>query len=222
MKNSHYMLFFIVLLVSFSFILCSTDGNTLFMALAQLEPSSTIEKVSEKGYYLVQFKSGLGSTTPEIPIDIVFLNATSPTGFVENDPVYSGPTTKEGGDTELAEDKQMSVPVNYNIAPVQSYDLTIYDDQGKILWQKVDNNLFGISGKNFLTLGDYQGNITIALDNITLLPEVEEKILERQPSSSGETTDKTLKDSVKFNLFVDSDRVIKADPSKTEFTIRPG
>jgi hypothetical protein len=223
MKNSRHALFFIVLLINFSFILSSIDGNTLFMTLAQLEPASTIEKVSEKGYYLVQFKSGLGPTTPEIPIDIVFLNATSPTGFVEKDPVYSGPTTKEGGDTELAEDKQMSVPINYNIAPVQSYDLTIYDDQGNTLWQKVDNNLVGISGKDFVTLGNYQGNITIAVDNITLLPEVEEKILERQPSSSGErTTDKTLKDSVKFNVFVDSDRVIKADPSKTEFTIRPG
>lgn len=204
MKRQGYVLFSIVLLITSSFILSGIYGNILFIALAQLEPASTIEKVSEKGYYLVQFKSGLGPTTPEIPIDIVFLNATYPTGFVENDPVYSAPTAKEGGDTELAEDRQMSVPVNYNIVPVQSYDLTIYDDQGNTLWQKVNNNLYGVSGKNFVTLGDYQGNITIAVDNIK------------------GTTDNTLKDSVEFDVFVGSDRVIKADPSKTEFTIRPG
>jgi hypothetical protein len=203
MKRQGYMRFSIVLVITFSFIMSSINGNILFMALAQLEPASTIEKVSEKGYYLVQFKSGLGPTTPEIPIDIVFLNATSPTGFVENDTVYSAPTAKAGGDTELAEDKQMSVPINYNIAPVQSYDLTIYNDQGNVLWQKVNNNLYGVSGKNFVTLGDYQGNIIIVVDNIK------------------GTTDNTLKDSVEFNVFVDSDRVIKADPSKTEFTIRP-
>lgn len=140
---------------------------------------------------------------------------------MENDPVYSGPTAKEGGDTALAEDEQMSVPVNYNIAPVQSYDLTIYDDQENILWQKDNNNLYGISGKNIVILGDYQGAITIAVENITMLTSVEKTILERQSSSGEATTDKTLKDSVKFNVFVDGDKVIKADPNKTEFTIRP-
>jgi hypothetical protein len=65
--------------------------------------------------------------------------------------------------------------------------------------------LYGISGKNFVTLGDYVGDITISIDNI------------RMPSSGEET----LKDSVKFNVFVDSDHVLKADPSKIDFTIHP-
>jgi hypothetical protein len=37
-----------------------------------------------------------------------------------------------------------------------------------------------------------------------------------------EITEKILKDSVEFNVFVDSNSVLKADPSKTGFTIRPG
>ena len=218
MQNIIYMLLSIILLISFSFLLSSSYGDTLLVAFAQLEPVSTIEKLSEKGYYLVQFKSGIGTTMPEIPIDIVFLNATSPTGPVANDPVYSAPTAKEGGDTALAEDQQLSVPVNYNIAPVQSYDLTIYDDQGNTLWHKSDNTLYGISGKNFVTLGGYKGNITIAINNI--IPSVEKTILERQPSGQS-TTDTTLKDSVKFYAFVGSNNMIKVDPSKNEFTIRP-
>ena len=82
--------------------------------------------------------------------------------------------------------------------------------------------MYGISGKNFVNLDGYQGNITIAIDNITLLPAVEERIIERQQSfSSNEPTDKTVKDSVKFNLFVDRDNILKADASKNQFTIHP-
>ena len=40
-------------------------------------------------------------------------------------------------------------------------------------------------------------------------------------SSSYEETDRTVKDSVKFNLFVDRDNILKADPSKNQFTIHP-
>jgi hypothetical protein len=181
----------------------NTYDQYLTLVMAQLEPISIIQKFSEKGYYLVQFKSGLGPITPEIPIDIVFLNATYPTTGREGT-VFSSPEAIEGGDTELAQ-SNLSIPFEYNIAPVQSYDLTIYDDQGNTLWQKVNNNLVGISGKNFVTLGNYIGNITISLDNI------------RMPSSD----EKTLKDSVKFNVFVDSNNVLKADPSKIESTIHP-
>lgn len=71
-KKLGYILFSIVFLINFSFILSSIYGNTLFVALAQFEPISTIEKVSDKGYYLVQFKIGSGTIAPEIPVDIVF------------------------------------------------------------------------------------------------------------------------------------------------------
>lgn len=49
--------------------------------------------------------------------------------------------------------------------------------------------------------------MTISINNITMLSSVEKTILERQSSfsSSEETiTDKTLKDSVKFDVFLDS------------------
>lgn len=219
MKKIRYIFLSVILLINFSFLLSSSYEDTLLVALAQLEPVSIIEKVSEKGYYLVQFKSGIGPVTPEIPIDVVFLNATFPT-MGREPTVYSSPNTaNKGGDTELAQ-SNLAVPVDYNIAPVQSYDLTIYNDQGNTLWHKADNPLYGISGKNFLTLGGYQGNITIAIDNISMIPSVEKTILERQ-SSEQITNDKTLKDSVKFNVFVGSDNIIKADPGKNQFTIHP-
>ncbi|HEX6294822.1 MAG TPA: hypothetical protein VFZ46_06665 [Nitrososphaeraceae archaeon] len=214
------MLLSIVFVASFYLISNTIHERYSSWVMAQLEPITTIEKVSENGHYLVQFKSGMGPTTPEIPIDIVFLNATFPTTGREGT-VFSSPETIEGGDTELAEDPELSIPVDYNLAPVQRYDLTIYDDQGNTLWHKANNDLYGISGKNFITLGDYVGNITIFINNISMSPSVEKTILERQSSSGEATIDKTLKDSVKFNVFVDSDKVIKADPSKTEFTIRP-
>jgi hypothetical protein len=40
-------------------------------------------------------------------------------------------------------------------------------------------------------------------------------------SSSYEETDRTVKDSVKFNVFVDKDNILKADLSKNQFTIYP-
>ncbi len=211
------LLLSIVFLINFYFVSNIINSNSSTLVMAQLEPISTIQKFSEKGHYIVQFKSGMGPPTPEIPIDIVFLNASFPTTGREAT-VFSSPETRQGGDTELAQ-SNLSIPVDYNIAPVQNYDLTIYDDQGNTVWHKANNNLYGISGKNFVTLGEYQGNITIAIDNIRMLPSVEKTILERQ--SSEDTADTTLKDSVKFNVFVDNDNIIKADPSKTEFTIHP-
>lgn len=204
---------YVLLLLSIGFIInfyliSSNYNNTLVMA--QMEPVTTLQKVSENGYYLVQFKSGIGPPTPSIPIDIVFLNATSP-----EDPVSSSDEMNE----ELAE-SDLPHPVNYDLAPVKSYDITIYDDQGNILFHKANNDLYGISGKNFVTLEGYKGNITISINNIVMLPSVEKTILERQ-SSEQITNDKTLKDSVKFNVFVDSDNIIKADPSKNQFTIHP-
>jgi hypothetical protein len=205
------------------YLISNNYNNTLVMA--QMEPVTTIQKLSEKGYYLVQFKSGIGTPTPSIPIDIVFLNATFPTTGREGT-VFSSPEAIEGGDTELAQ-SNLSIPVDYNIAPVQRYDLTIYDDQGNILWNKANNDLYGISGKNFVTLGNYVGDITISINNIVMLPSVEKIMLERQSSSSSSsseqatTADKKLTDSVKFTAFVDSDNIIKVKPSKNLFTIDP-
>ena len=219
-KIRESLLLYIAFSISFYFLSNSNNNNNIStLTFAQLEPISTIQKLSDKGYFIVQFKSGIGPTTPEIPTDIVFLNASFPTTGREGTFSSSPNTANQGGDTELAQ-SNLAIPVDYNIAPVQSYDLTIQDDQGNTLWQKVNNNLYGISGKNFVILNGYQGNITISIDNITLLPAVEETIFERQYPSY-EETDRTVKDSVKFNLFVDRDNVIKADPSKNQFTIHP-
>lgn len=208
---------YVLLLLSIGFIInfyliSSNYNNTLVMA--QMEPVTTLQKVSENGYYLVQFKSGIGPPTPSIPIDIVFLNATSP-----EDPVSSSDEMNE----ELAE-SDLPHPVNYDLAPVKSYDITIYDDQGNILFHKANNDLYGISEKNFVTLEGYKGNITISINNIVMLPSVEKTILERQSSSSSEqatSTNNKLTDSVKFTAFVDSDNTIKVKPSKNLFTIDP-
>ena len=207
---------YVLLLLSIGFIInfyliSNNYNNTLVMA--QMEPVTTLQKVSENGYYLVQFKSGIGPPTPSIPIDIVFLNATSP-----EDPVSSSDEMNE----ELAE-SDLPHPVNYNLAPVKNYDITIYDAQGNILFHKANNDLYGISGKNFVTLEGYKGNITISINNIVMLPSVEKTILERQSSSSeqGTTADKKLTDSVKFTAFVDTDNTIKVKPSKNLFTIDP-
>ena len=208
---------YVLLLLSIGFIInfyliSNNYNNTLVMA--QMEPVTTLQKVSENGYYLVQFKSGIGPPTPSIPIDIVFLNATSP-----EDPVSSSDEMNE----ELAE-SDLPHPVNYNLAPVKNYDITIYDAQGNILFHKANNDLYGISGKNFVTLEGYKGNITISINNIIMLPSVEKTILERHSSSFSEqatSNNKKLTDSVKFTAFVDTDNTIKVKPSKNLFTIDP-
>jgi hypothetical protein len=219
MKSVRYLLLLSSnYIASFYLISNSIHDHYSTLVMAQLEPLTTIQKVSEKGYYLVQFKSGTGPITPSIPIDIIFLNATFPTTGREGT-VFSSPEVMEGGDTELAQ-SNLSIPVDYNIAPVQSYDLTIYDNQGNILWNKANNDLYDISGKNFVTLGDYVGDITISIDNINMLPSVEKTILEKQ-SSSEQSDSKKLTDSVKFTAFVDSNYTLKVKPSKNQFTIDP-
>ena len=208
---------YVLLLLSIGFIInfyliSSNYNNTLVMA--QMEPVTTLQKVSENVYNQLQYKTGIGPPTPSIPIDIVFLNATSP-----EDPVSSSDEMNE----ELAE-SDLPHPVNYNLAPVKNYDITIYDAQGNILFHKANNDLYGISGKNFVTLEGYKGNITISINNIVMLPSVEKTILERQSSSFSEqatSNNKKLTDSVKFTAFVDSDNTIKVKPSKNLFTIDP-
>ena len=115
-RESLILLLFITFSISFYFLSNSND-NISTLAYAQLEPISTIQKISDKGYFIVQFKSGLGPATPEIPIDILFLNASFPPTGREGT-VYSAPNTaNQGGDTELAQ-SNLAIPVDYNIVRI--------------------------------------------------------------------------------------------------------
>ncbi len=53
------------------------------------------------------------------------------------------------------------------IVPIDSFDITIYDDQGKELWSKTDHTLTaGRSPIRVMLDPNYSGGITIAIDDI--------------------------------------------------------
>ncbi|MEO9320229.1 MAG: hypothetical protein ABI361_06115 [Nitrososphaera sp.] len=125
-----------------------------------------LEKTSDKGLYRVQLKWDSTTVNPQGAFDmqVLFLNPVSPhtnsTNFPQKESNYSGygPGTNKTA---------MTVPgiIDRPIA-VDSYDLTIYDTQGKVLFQKAHQPGAASASGVTVTLGNYTGPVTLDISNI--------------------------------------------------------
>lgn len=127
-----------------------------------------ITKISSKGIYEVQ----LGWNTPvsiqTLPKSwqphIFFMNAS---GLPTTLKTIPNRVAKSGG-TTMGVGTQYRVPGSIKrLLPVSSFDMTIYGNHGKVLWNKVNQPVTGGVGVERVVFPNgYTGDITILIHNI--------------------------------------------------------
>ena len=141
-------------------------GNQVFSQNEKLEnwklDSLVSEKTSEKGNLLIQLKSSLTSDPTNFPLEIVFLNSTLPKQTPQTVPNLESNNT---GDTFSS--TGLSVPSTLErVVPIQSYDIIIYDANGKELWKQTSQPATEGRANLNVEFGDYKGKMTIVIDKI--------------------------------------------------------
>jgi hypothetical protein len=126
-----------------------------------------LQKISDKGTYLVTIKSGQSSLSTGLNIEVVFLNKTSP--YLNAPPPNAESNLSS---TEYNKSSGLVIPsVVERTVPVKSYDIGIYSSDGKELWKKVNQTPQGGRAPQTIMLKDYDvGDITISIKNIVADP----------------------------------------------------
>jgi len=163
--------------------------------------SPIMQKVSDKGTYLIAIKSGQSSISNGLNIEIVFLNKTSPS-------LNAAPPNAESNlsSTEYTKSSGLVIPsVIERTIPVKSYDIVINSSDGKEVWEKTNQVPQGGRAPQTIVLKDYGiGDIIISIKNIVADPALVD-ILNNQEVNGTEvlaglnqTDSKPPADSVKF------------------------
>lgn len=163
-----------------------------------------LQKISDKGTYLIAIKSGQSPISTGLNIEVVFLNKTSP--YLNAPPANAESNLSS---TEYNKSSGMVVPsVIERTLPVKSYDITINSSDGKEIWKKANQIPQGGRGPQSIVLDNYDiGNITIAINNIVADPTVVD-ILNQNANNTNEfaalnqTESKLPTDSVKFQTSI--------------------
>jgi len=163
-----------------------------------------LQKISDKGTYLIAIKSGQSPISTGLNIEVVFLNKTSP--YLNAPPANAESNLSS---TEYNKSSGMVVPsVIERTLPVKSYDITINSSDGKEIWKKANQIPQGGRGPQAIVLDNYEiGNITIAINNIVADPTVVD-ILNQNANNTNEfaalnqTESKLPTDAVKFQTSI--------------------
>ncbi len=144
----------------------------------ELKSSSTnlpiLTKVSDNGIYKIQLRwsNPLGIQSPNIlpkngfDMEVLFLNATAPEPTNQTIPQKE---TNIKGETSLQNDAtRFSEPSSIQrLVPVDSFDITIYSQDGKVLWNKSNQPVTaGRAAERITFENGYTGGITILINNI--------------------------------------------------------
>ena len=122
-----------------------------------------LQRISDKGTYLVSIKSGQSSISSGLNIEIVFLNKTSP--YLSAPPPNAESNLSS---TEYNKSSGMVIPsVIERTLPVKSYDIAINSGDGQEIWKKTNQIPQGGRGPQSIILDKYDiGNVTISISNI--------------------------------------------------------
>jgi hypothetical protein len=164
----------LILSVSISYHLALAQGGAItqngqqpIVSQGNATAGALLEKVSDKGNYRVQImwnESSLFLSKKGFDMEIDFLNASAPL------PTTNTVPQKESnlkGESSLGASRP-SVPASIQpTVPVDSYDITIYSNQGKVLWKKLNQPVTGGRGlERIAFVNGYIGDITIQITNI--------------------------------------------------------
>jgi hypothetical protein len=163
--------------------------------------SPILQKISDKGTYLVTVKSGQSSISTGLNIEIVFLNKTSP--YLNAPPPNAESNLSS---TEYNKSSGLVVPsVVERTVPVKSYDIVIYSNDSKELWKKVNQTTQGGRAPQTIMLKDYDiGDITISIKNIVPDPALANILNQQEVNNTNHLslnqsqTKKSPSDSVQF------------------------
>jgi hypothetical protein len=151
------------LLLSSSSSFAQEDNST------QLNTTSTdipvLEQLSEKGNYRVQLKwpQTVDDAQNALQIEIVFVNASSPS------PTNNTIPEREGNATGSGTEAGLTVPETIGDEPeaVESYDMILYTPDGNKLWEKLDQpGQGGRATQRIVLENDYRGPVTIQISDI--------------------------------------------------------
>ena len=164
----------LILSVSISYHLALAQGGAItqngqqpMVSQGNATAGALLEKISDKGNYRVQVmwnESSLFLSKKGFDMEIDFLNASAPL------PTTNTVPQKESnlkGESSLGASRP-SVPASIQpTVPVDSYDITIYSNQGKVLWKKLNEPVTGGRGlERIAFVNGYIGDITIQITNI--------------------------------------------------------
>ena len=181
------------------------SGNASQLVGAEVKLISPIlQKISDKGTYLIAIKSGQSPISTGLNLEIVFLNKTSP--YLSAPPPNAESNLSS---TESNKSSGLVIPsVIERTLPVESYDIMINSSDGKDIWKKTNQVPQGGRGPQTIVLENYDiGNITIGITNIVPDPTVVD-ILNQNANNTNEfaalnqTESKLPTDSVKFQTAI--------------------
>jgi hypothetical protein len=134
--------------------------------------SPMITNISKQGTYKVeiQWHTPQNTQTAVFPkngfqLEVRFLNGTAPSATSKNIPnnmTQGGVTTIGNAGTQYA------VPGSIeHLLPISSYDMTIFDNHGGVLWHKANQTTSaGIGQEQIVLSNGYTGKIHIVINNI--------------------------------------------------------
>jgi hypothetical protein len=161
------------------------DNNTRLNSTGGDYP--LLEQLSDNGNYLVRLAWPTLPLNPDNAFDlqVFFLNPHEPTG---TNGTAAAPESNTTGSGQVG--GSITVPDTLNrLVDVESYDITIYTDDGSVLWQKMDQpGMGGLPGERVL-VGNYTGPVTIEITDI-------------RPGNATTTAGEDDTDSVKFSASI--------------------
>jgi hypothetical protein len=163
-----------------------------------------LQKISDKGTYLIAIKSGQSPLSTGLNLEIVFLNKTSP--YLSAPPPNAESNLSS---TEYNKSSGLVIPsVIERTLPVKSYDITLSSSDGKEIWKKANQTPQGGRGPQTIVLDNYGiGNVTITINNIVADPTVVDIINQNANNTNefaalNQTESKLPTDSVKFQTSI--------------------
>ena len=163
-----------------------------------------LQKISDKGTYLIAIKSGQSPLSTGLNLEIVFLNKTSP--YLSAPPPNAESNLSS---TEYNKSSGLVIPsVIERTLTVKSYDIIINSSDGKEIWKKTNQIPQGGRGPQTIVLENYDiGNVTITINNIVADPTVVDIINQNANNTNefaalNQTESKLPTDSVKFETSI--------------------
>jgi hypothetical protein len=166
-SNNHY-----------AFALSNNTNNSKNSASIETNANSNstipvMTKISDKGVYMVQLKWSNPTLlqSPNVPatkgfdMQVLFLNASASQPNAKTVPQKE---TNVTGDSTINYASGFNQPdILQRLMPIDSYDITIYDNKGHILWSKTNETAAAGSGFERVTFSkQYSGDVTIQISNI--------------------------------------------------------
>jgi hypothetical protein len=141
----------------------NANGNSTKLATQNITSNgNVIEKASDKGLYRIQLSSNESfGFLPKKGFDmqILFLNNSG-----------ASAQSNDNNNATIVGSRQQQMR---QLVPVNGFDITIYSNNGKVLWQKTNQTINAATAFEHVTFADgssYSGGITIQLTNIKPSP----------------------------------------------------